>query len=473
MPRVVLLFSVNQCETPYPVFPLGLAHVAGALHRAGYQTGWYDFHLNREPLADAVRRCQPDFIGISLRNIDDVVIKSRETYFGALIETCRELRKITSVPIILGGSGFSIFPEQLLGLSGADFGIRGEGEASFVALLHALERGEDYSHIPGLLHRRGNEMVTNPLRMNGSAEAVCVPDRPAHVADFYLQKSSMLNVQTQRGCAFDCCYCTYPLIEGRGYSRRAPEAVGEEIAELQSRGARYVFMVDSVFNSSADHVMRVCEAILRRNVKMRWGCFLRPKNLTRELMETMARAGLTHIEFGSDSFCDEVLHAYGKRVTFDDILQSNELARAQKVDCCHFLICGGPGETRETLRTTFGNSRQLQDAVILALVGMRIYPGTPLFRRAIREGRISGETELLQPRYYLSKQLSEDEIFSELREFSRLSPNWVVGDPDPEYLRMAERLRAKGVLGPLWSYFAMMQRLRGLSEAAGMRETNG
>ena len=69
-------------------------------------------------------------------------------------------------------------------------------------------------------------------------------------------------------------------------------------------GAKYVFIVDAVFNSSAEHVAGICEAIIQKDLKLKWGCFLHPKNLTPELMRMMARAGLTHIEFGSDSLCD-------------------------------------------------------------------------------------------------------------------------------------------------------------------------
>jgi len=463
MARKVLLFSVNQCELPYPVFPLGLAHLDTALRRAGYQPEWFDCQVNREPLAALVARVQPDFIGISLRNIDDVEIKKRETYFGNLPVLCRELRELTECPIILGGSGFSIFPERLLALTGADFGIQGEGEISLPALLRALESGSDYCGIPGLVFRRDGEVVVNPHGTGLPSGDILAPDRPAELASFYLRKSSMLNVQTQRGCAFECCYCTYPLIEGRHYRRRPPESVVEELKQLQAGGAGYVFIVDSVFNSSPDHVLGLCEEMLRRGLKLRWGCFLRPKNLTPELMRAMARAGLAHIEFGSDSFCDSVLEAYGKRFTFEDILHSSELARAERLDFCHFLICGGPGETCDTLRNGFENSLRLKDAVVLALVGMRIYPGTLLFERAQSEQRIAPGADLLEPQYYLSAELEEQDIFEQLREFSRRSPNWIVGEPNPNYVRMAERLRAKGVIGPLWSYFALMQRLVGLS----------
>ena len=270
----------------------------------------------------------------------------------------------------------------------------------------------------------------------------------------------MLNVQTQRGCGFRCGYCTYPLIEGRQHRRRPPEMVAEEFAQLQRLGARYVFIVDSVFNSSARHVTEVCEAILRRKVKLSWGCFLRPQGLTADLMKLMARAGLSHIEFGSDSFCDEVLAAYQKDLAFDDILHSSELARQQNMDCCHFLICGGPGETRETLARGFANSQRLKGAVILAVVGTRIYPGTRLFEQAVSEGQISRDADLLTPKYYLAPGLTEEAVFAQLQEFARLSPNWIVGDPAPGYASLVERLRQRGVVGPLWSYFAMLQRIQ-------------
>ena len=276
---------------------------------------------------------------------------------------------------------------------------------------------------------------------------------------YYLAKSSMLNVQTQRGCACECCYCTYPYLEGRHHRRRAPEAIADEFERLVRLGARYAFVVDSVFNSSPRHVIETCEAIIRRGVKLSWGCFLRPQGLTAEQMRLLARAGLTHIEFGTDSLCDPVLAAYGKRFTFDDVLASSELARAEKVDFCHFLIVGGPGETMDTLRTSFANSRRIEGGVFLALPGMRVYPGTPLFDIA-RTGRPCPEVhELLEPHFYFAPGLDADSLQAEMRKFSAVATQWIVTEPTPDYYRMADRLRQKGVVGPLWSYLALLQRI--------------
>ncbi len=458
MPGKVLLISVNRCDSPYPVFPLGLACLEAALRPAGYETRWLDLQADAQSVHDAVSSFQPDFVGISLRNIDDVVIKRRETFFDPLAALTQEVRRASAAPVILGGSGFSIFPQALLQLSGADFGIQGEGEASLLALLRALERREDYSAIPGLVYRQNGGIVANPAQRLNLAD-LNPPSRPDSVMGYYLRETAMLNIQTQRGCSCHCEYCTYPLIEGTRFRRRPAEAVAEELGELQGRGVKYAVIVDSIFNSAPDHVQQVCEAILRRNLKMRWACFLRPAGLTPSLMQLMARAGLAHVEFGTDSFCDSVLAAYGKRFTFDDVLRSHEMARQAKIDCCHFLVCGGPGETPGTLEEGFQNSLRLKEAAILALVGMRVYPGTALHAAVGRERALPPDDALLQPYYYVSSALTEDEVFERLQDFSRRSPSWIVGDPPPRYVELAARLRSRGVIGPLWSYWCTAQRL--------------
>jgi hypothetical protein len=125
------------------------------------------------------------------------------------------------------------------------------------------------------------------------------------------------------------------------------------------------------------------------------------------------------------------------------------LAVRAGVDSCHFLICGGPGETPETLQESFENSQSLERSIVLALVGMRIYLGTNLLARAQQEGLLPANADLLQPHYYLSPALTEQTVFDQLSGFARQSPNWIVGDPPPRYVEMAERLRRRGVIGPL------------------------
>ena len=456
MPSRILLIGGNNCDQPYPVFPLGIAHIDTALRRAGHTTRIHDTQASQGPLERVLAEFNPDVVGISLRNVDDVQLLSRETYLGDAIQLSQTIRRLCSCPIVLGGTAFSIFPEQLLRRTNADYGIHGAGEAAFNRLIDALATGADPSAIPGLVYRRGERIVINP-RDPAESASLGPAERPQDLVEFYVRRSSMLSISTQRGCNLPCCFCTYPLIEGRENRRRDPEEVADELAAIQQQGARHVFIADAVFNLTNEHVANVCEAVLRRSIKLTWTCFLRPKNLTTELMSLMASAGLTHIEFGADSFCDEVLAEYGKTFAFSDIVHSTDLARAARVHCSHFVICGGPGETRATLQTGFENSRRLTGAVIFAFAGMRIYPGTALFARARREGIVPPNADLVEPVYYISPALTEAQLLEQLAEFGRLASNWIVGPAPPSFAPIAERLRQRGVVGPLWEYYTALR----------------
>jgi len=459
MPSKVLLFSANRYATPDAVFPLGLSHLSSALRRAGHQCLLLDRLRDMDRFESVVEDYKPDYVGISLRNIDDVLIGVRETFFDELASLRQAIRRKVSAPVILGGSGYSIFPKQLLQLSGADFGVAGDGEAALTALIDALENGRPFRDIPGLVYRENGVVTANKTGFSPWEGALEDEDRPEDLLRFYQDRGGVLNIQTQRGCGFRCCYCTYPLIEGCRHRRRPPERIADDFQSLERRGAKYVFIVDSVFNSSPTHVRETCEAVLRRGVKLAWGCFLRPQGLTPELTRLMARAGLAHVEFGSDSLCDRTLAEAGKGFVFEEILASSELLRREKINFCHFLICGGPGETLETLEVGFQNSLRIKDAVYMAVIGMRLYPGTPLCERALREGMITSETDLLEPFYYLAQGLTQETILQRLQDFARRSPSWIAGDPQPGYKPLIDRLRRRGIIGPLWSYVSMAQRL--------------
>jgi radical SAM superfamily enzyme YgiQ (UPF0313 family) len=447
----ILLVSVNACATPYVVYPLGLSHVAASLVSEGHTVEMADCAADEGRLLEKVRTFAPHLIGISLRNIDDIQIRNTRYFADDLITLAATIRTASRAPLILGGSGFSLFPERLLQDSGADFGITGEGEESMVLFANAIEHDSDYRNIPGLLFREKGTIVQNAGKPC-SPSSIVPPLHPPNLAQFYIKESSMLNIQTQRGCCHSCCYCTYPLIEGARVRFKNPASIGDELDRIAATKAKYFFIVDSVFNSTVDHAVAVCEEIIRRKCGMQWGCFLRPQGLTAECMEIMSRAGLSHIEFGSDSFSDSVLAEYEKNFCFDDVYLSSELARSANVHYAHFLIIGGPGESEATMRETFANSQRLKKTVHFPFVGMRVYPGTPLFRRALAESVIRPDADLLPPFFYINPTFSSQKAFSLLSEFSGISPNWIVGDIPAGNAKAAGNLRSMGIVGPLWEF---------------------
>jgi radical SAM superfamily enzyme YgiQ (UPF0313 family) len=227
---------------------------------------------------------------------------------------------------------------------------------------------------------------------------------------------------------------------------------------LAAQGVRYTFIVDSVFNTRTDHVTEVCEALRRAKIDMQWECFLRPVGITREMLALMREAGLRHIEFGSDSLADPVLRSYGKSFSYADIEQASRLAYALGLNYSHFIIFGGPGETPETMEETLARARTLPRAVFFGTIGMRIYPGTPLWHQLAPEAR--GETPadyLVEPRFHLEPPFTVQGLYARLEQVQRTEHNWSVGDLPPMFVETMEKLRRRGVRGPMWEYIELQR----------------
>ncbi|MFN2365222.1 MAG: cobalamin-dependent protein, partial [Desulfurivibrionaceae bacterium] len=125
-----LLVSTNRVVTPFPVYPLGVAHLMGALEETGHRASHYDL-LARGGLAGlAVILEDRDFglIGLSIRNLDTVDSTAPDAFMEGVIEAVAFIRRYSRAPLVLGGPAFSIMPETILELLQADYGVVGEGE---------------------------------------------------------------------------------------------------------------------------------------------------------------------------------------------------------------------------------------------------------------------------------------------------------------------------------------------------------
>ena len=164
-------------------------------------------------------------------------------------------------------------------------------------------------------------------------------------------------------------------------------------------------------------------------------------------MRLFRASGLTHIEFGTESFCDRTLEAYGKRFTFGDVVRAR-LALDNGVYYAHFLILGGYGDTREHVRETIENSRRLEYTVMFPYAGMRIYPHTRLAELAAREGVVAPDDDLLAPAYYIAPDFDLEEARSAAAATGKA---WVF--PDDPQSALVDTLRLKrNKKGPLWEY---------------------
>jgi lipid biosynthesis B12-binding/radical SAM protein len=397
--RRVLLLSSNVSREPFPVYPLGLAVIDGALTAGGYLTETFDFLVegeSEERLAEAIRAFAPDFVCVSLRNLDNCDSIASASYPGIARTIVRAVRASTAAPVILGGPAFSILPEELLAYTGADHGVVGEGEEALVALLCDLSAG-----------RRPPAVLRGGRALPGAEMASPRFDR--RLAAFYLEGSGMLNLQTKRGCPHGCIYCSYPTLEGKAFRTRDPGAVADDLERARTDlGAETFFFTDSVFNDAAGHYLLVAEEIARRALGVRWCCYLRPAGIGREEISLLKRAGMHAAELGTDGASDAMLDSLGKGFSFSDVEAANRAFAAERIPCAHFVMFGAPGETAGTVAEGLKNLDRLEHCVVFAYSGIRILPGTRLHAIAVAEGAIRADLPMRDPVYYHSPGLDAE-----------------------------------------------------------------
>lgn len=166
----ILLISANTVRVPYYIYPLGLDYVAGAIpDRHTVRIADINIVNNVNCLIDIIDGFNPQVIGISLRNIDNVEINDTRGFLKEYRDLIDTIRKHSRATIVLGGSGFTIFPRRIMDLLKADYGIIGEGERLSI-LLDALESGEDIPAIPGVITADMKEefppLWESPLRVS-------------------------------------------------------------------------------------------------------------------------------------------------------------------------------------------------------------------------------------------------------------------------------------------------------------------
>ncbi|MEA3232876.1 MAG: lipid biosynthesis B12-binding/radical SAM protein [Thermodesulfobacteriota bacterium] len=444
----VLLVSANQYTQPYPVYPLGLDYVADAI-AARHSVEIIDLNLlaDSEAFYNAIEQFSPDVIGLSIRNIDNTDVADPKGFLHIYRELARAVRNRSSARLILGGSGFTLFPLEIMKALDADYGIIGEGER-LPRLLDTLEANEDPTGLPGIVTLHGG--VTIPAPWQHKITRRFKTDQ-AHLR-FYLKKGGMLNLQTKRGCRHRCIYCTYPHIEGRNQRLFDPDEIARTALRLQAAGAKYFFVTDSTFNTDTDHNLAVANAFKRARITVPWGAFFAPMTPPVDYFNTLADAGLTHVEFGTESLSDPVLSTYRKPFRSRHVFQAHRAALDAGLHVAHYFLLGGPGENPETMDETLAQAERLKKCVLFFFCGMRIYPYTELYDIARREGRLAEAGSLVAPVFYRSAAIDGKVRVQRVKNWADGHPNRIIGAGGDKMANIISRMYERGYSGPLWEY---------------------
>lgn len=457
----ILLVSANQERSPDPVAPIGVCYVATAAAAAGHDVAVLDLCFAPDvdrAVADAIADVRPDVVGLALRNVDNCAYPDTVSYlphYRRVVDACRAA---TGAPVVLGGSAFTTMPDYYLRRLGVRFGVVGEGEVAFPAMVDRLASGRAPDDVGGAATL---DPATGAVRIVPPA---WLPDLDALAADRhwidlarYYAEGGMANLQTKRGCHFKCTYCAYPVIEGRGMRTRDPRAIVAEVARLLDEGIEQFFVVDSIFNSPRGYAEAVADALAPLGRRVRWSCFVAPGNFTAALCDRMQAAGCQSVDFGTDAGAPETLRAFRKHFAVEDVRSASRICRERHLPFCHSLIFGGEGETWETVRATVALMDECAPTAVNAMCGVRVYPGTPLARTLLARGDVASAEALHEPWFHVAPAV-RDGLAEYVADVARERGNWILpGRRVNDEPAVHDSLRGRGLKGDLWRYLARLR----------------
>jgi len=359
-------------------YPLGLLYISAYLKSRGHTVKVIDVAAQGKNLTDileVIKNEQPKLVGVS----------SMTTSIMSAVKLAESIKENfgNSLPVGLGGVHLCCDPTFVNRFPVFDFGVVGEGEKTFEALLRRAKSGEK---IKGTIK---GEIIED-------LDALPFPARDLIESDIYLREEQAKSevpaagILGSRGCPFSCAFCCIPAI-GHKVRIRTPKNVVDEMAQVydQCRGA-YSF-VDDCFILSKPRILEFCQEIVDRKMKVKFVGSTRANTLDEEVVKALKRAGCTDLYFGVESGNDRIRNqVIKKKITDAQIAEAIRLCRKYGILSNLFLMVGFPTETRAEMMDTVRIGSKVK-ADIIGIHTTIPFPGTEIFRYAVEHKMIPSD----------------------------------------------------------------------------------
>lgn len=374
--------GVTRSDTMY--YPYWMSYAAGAVEQAGFNTKFIDAPgdgWDYDEVEKKIVEFNPglfilDTTTPSIHN-DIVVLDKLKTKFPQ-VKFCMVGTHATGMV----DETFSLAPNL-------DCIARGEYDYTVRDLALAVENGTPWSEIQGLSYRENGELKHNPDRplIEDLDELPFVSDvykRHLNIYNYFNPDCLYPNVTllSGRGCPYKCSFCLFVhTLSGGKVRYRSVDNVLEEMVHIQKihPAAKAFFFEDDLFTLNEKRCVELCEGMIKRGVKLQWNANARAK-LSYETMKVMKKAGCHALCVGFESGNQDILDAYGKKITLEDYLQFAKNAHRAGIKFHGAFIVGGPGENKEKMMNTLNMAIKIKPDTA-QFYPLMVYPGTPEYQR--------------------------------------------------------------------------------------------
>ncbi len=435
--------KVSLISLDHELYCIGIRILSSCLRQAGHEVQCIFL-----PPGEAGNRETPKFsTTYSVNLLDEVRDLCADSGLVGLSLMTNQFIPATSVtehlkrsgiesPIIWGGIQPTVEPEECLEY--ADIVCLGEGEEALVELAGYLDSGRPYLATRNMWIKSNGGVIRNPIRpLEQDLDRIPLPDyscrnhfvaHMGHIDELTREKLVQFGgerfraqgeairypIITSRGCPFSCTYCCnsvykslYPR-QKRLRWRSVDNIISElEIVQRDVAPISFVYIVDDNFTAQPQKQLELFCERYRAEIGVPFACQVSPLTITAEQLDTLLSAGCAKVTMGVETASERVAEIYG-RGRFHKALSSaislieRYRSRMPLPPTYQFIIDNPyetPEETLETLRMAIDLSRPWSNPVY----SLMLFPGTPLYERAMRDGLITDKYSQIYGRDWLDQ----------------------------------------------------------------------
>jgi anaerobic magnesium-protoporphyrin IX monomethyl ester cyclase len=366
--------------------PLGLLYIAAYVQKnSNHKIAVIDAQVEKlsyDKLRTEIENAKPNVIGITAMTMTliDVII------------TTKIVKEVNSqIKVILGGPHVNLFPSETISIETVDYLVLGEGEAIFLDLINALDKGLQLENIAGIVYKKNGEIInTGPRPFIKDLDIIPFPARrltPYKKYSSLLSKGGIVTtVFTSRGCPYKCSFCDRPSL-GKVFRARSAKNVVDELEDCVTLGIHDFLVYDDTFTVNKKRVIDICIEIIERKLQIRWDIRARVDTVDEEMILYLKKAGCQGIHYGIEAGSENVLKVLNKGITIKQVKKAFELTKKYKIPTLAYFMIGNPGESIEDIRATLNLMKKL-DPDYVHITILTPFPGTQIYKDGLARGII-------------------------------------------------------------------------------------
>jgi len=383
---------VTKSRTLY--YPYYLAYATGALEKAGFKPKLID--------AVAMKWTEKETIDYAEKGKFEFIVldSSTPSIFNDLKIAEKIKKELPESHITMVNTHVTNLPEWTLNQTKAlDSVCIGEFDNTVVFLAETLREGKELEKIKGIAFKQKGKFIHN-----GTGKLVENLDELPFVSEIYLRHFGEKQIKeyfyasinwpeiqllTARGCPNGCAFCNIPM--KHSYRARSIENVIKELKFIQKNipFLNEIMLEDDTFAADKERTIKLCNAMLEERIKLTWSTNARV-NTDFETLQKMKQAGCRLVCVGFETPTQKVLNNIFKGQTKDMQVEFKKNADKTGILVNGCFILGLPEDTPKTMQATIDFAKYLNSNTS-QFYPLMVYPGTPAFQWAKKEGFLSTE----------------------------------------------------------------------------------